>query len=711
MNFKKLFLLGIIALAIFLFFIFDLAQYLSIDYVKLKQNDFNMFYKSNQVLTISVFFGIYVLVTALSLPGAAMMTLLAGALFGFVTGLVLVSFASSMGATLAFLSSRFILKDLFQNRYGHKLKAINEGIEKEGGFYLFTLRLIPAFPFFLVNILMGLTPIKTIRYYFISQVGMLPGSVVYVYAGLQLRQIDSLSGILSPGLIFAFTLLGIFPWIAKWFVEYLKSRKVMRTFKKPAKFDYNLVVIGAGAGGLVSAYIASAIKAKVVLIEKAKMGGDCLNYGCVPSKALIRSAKMLSYAKRSKEWGFKNTIVDFDFADVMERVQKVIKKVEPHDSVERYSKLGVECISGHARIKSPYSVEVNGKELTTKNIIIATGAKPFVPYIPGLDSIEYYTSDTIWSLREKPDSLIVLGGGPIGCELAQCFSRLDVKVTQIQRGKQLLVREDKEVIDLVTEKFQKEGIQLFLGYAPKEFITEDGKKYLICVSGDEEVKIECDKVLIALGRKPNTKGLGAESIGLSLEPRGHIQTNSLLQTNFPNIYACGDIITPYQFTHTAAHEAWYASVNALFRPIKKFKVDYSVIPWTTFTDPEVARVGLNEKDAMLKDVPYEVTTYGIDDLDRAIADSEDHGFVKVLTIPAKDTILGVTIVGAHAGDLIHEFILAMKNKIGLNKILGTIHIYPTLAEASKYAAGNWKKKHVPAWGLRFLEKYHHWRRG
>ena len=472
------------------------------------------------------------------------------------------------------------------------------------------------------------------------------------------------------------------------------------------KYDYNIIVIGGGSAGLVSSYIASAVKAKVALIEKHKMGGDCLNTGCVPSKALLRSAKMITYAKRAKEFGFKKTTVDFDFKDVMKRVQNIIKIIEPHDSRKRYTALGVECIEGEAKILSPHNVEVNGVTLTARSIIIATGAKPLVPNIPGLDQINYLTSDNVWGLKELPKKLLVLGGGPIGAEMAQAFSRLGAEVTVVEMAPQILIREDKEVIELVTERFVKEGIKVLISHKAKEF----KHNVLICEHKSKDISIPFDKVIIALGRKANTEGFGLEELGVKIRETKTIEANAFLQTNIPSIYVCGDVTGPYQFTHTAAHQAWYACVNALFSPLKKFKVDYTLIPWATFTDPEVARVGLNEKDAKIQNILYEVTTYDIDDLDRAIADSEARGFIKVLTVPNKDKILGVTIVGRHAGDLIAEYILAMKYGLGMNKILATIHIYPTLSEANKYVAGNWKKEHLPTFAIKMLEKFHKWRR-
>jgi len=707
---SRLTLLVIIAVLVGLFFLFDFDRFLTLEYAKSQRQALLDAYAANRGMTVAIYMGIYIGVTALSLPGATIMTLVGGAVFGLGVGLVAVSFASTIGATCAFLVARFLLRDSVQGRFGDKLAAINAGVEKDGPFYLFTLRLIPAFPFFIINLVMGLTPIRTLQFFLVSQVGMLPGTLVYVNAGSQLGQLESLSGILSPGLILSFVLLGLFPLLAKKTLELVKRRRFLKRFPPPAHTDYNLVVIGAGSGGLVSAYIAAAIKAKVVLVEKHRMGGDCLNTGCVPSKALIRSAKMAAYGRRAEEYGLQPRAVEIDFGAVMERVQKVIAKVEPHDSVERYTGLGVEVIEGTATIRSPYQVEVDGRVLTTRNIVVATGARPLVPDLPGLEQVEYLTSDTVWSLRDNPGRLVVLGGGPIGCELAQAFHRLGAEVALVQR-RRLMPREDDDVAELIEKRFRDEGIRVLTGHHTRRIEVVDEHKVLVCEHDGEEVRVEFDTLLLALGRQANVTGFGLEKLDVALTPRGTVEADPFLRTNYPNIYVVGDVTGPYQFTHTAAHQAWYAAVNALFSPFKSFRVDYSVIPWATFTDPEVARVGLSEQEAQARGTRYEVTRYGLDDLDRAIADDEDHGFVKVLTPPGKDRILGVTIVGTHAGDLIAEFVLAMKHKLGLNKILGTIHIYPTLAEANKYAAGAWRRAHQPETVLRWVERFHRRRRG
>lgn len=716
MNKKKLGLFVLLLVLVASYFIFDLGRFFSLDYFKSQQAAIEAYRAANPWMTAGIFFAIYVAVTALSFPGAAVLTLAAGAIFGLLTGLVIVSFASSIGATLAFLVSRFLLRDWVQSRFGDRLKAINKGVEREGGFYLFTLRLVPAFPFFVINLVMGLTPIRATTFYWVSQIGMLAGTIVYVNAGTQLGQIESLSGILSPGLLGSFVLLGIFPLIAKKIVAAVKGKKVYARWadNKPAHYDRNLVVIGGGSAGLVTSYIAAAVKSKVTLIERHKLGGDCLNTGCVPSKALIRSAKFLSHVERANEFGIDAAEAKMDFAKVMERVQSVVAAIEPHDSIERYTELGVDVVEGSAKITSPWTVDVTRHDgstqtLTTRAIVIATGARPFVPPIPGIEEMGYLTSDNLWELREQPRRLLVLGGGPIGSELTQAFARLGSQVTQVEMLPRIMAREDEDVSKLVMERFIADGIDVRVGTKAKQFLLEDGEKILIAEHDGADVRIPFDTLLVAVGRAANLTGFGLEELGIPTNKT--VETNDALQTIYPNIYAAGDVAGPYQFTHTAAHQAWYAAVNALFDPFKTFKADYSVIPWATFVEPEVARVGLNEADAKAEGIAYEVTKFGIDDLDRAIADSEAHGFVKVLTAPGKDRILGVTIVGEHAGDLIAEYVLAMKHGLGMNKILGTIHIYPTMAEANKYAAGEWKRAHAPEKLLEWVARFHAWRRG
>lgn len=715
---KKIVLAGAIAFFITAFFLFDLNTYLTLDGLKTSLAEFRHWQQQSQLLTGLLFFLFYVIIAAFSLPGAAMMTIAAGALFGLFWGTIIASFASTLGATLAFLTARYLFRDLVQTHFSVRLKAINAGIERDGIFYLFTLRLVPIFPFFLVNLLAGLTPISVRNFYWVSQAGMLAGTLVYVNAGTQLAQLSGLSGILSPALLASFTLLGLFPLLAKHLLQLLQQRRVYARWQRPAKFDRNLVVIGGGAAGLVTAYIAAAVKAKVTLVEAHKMGGDCLNYGCVPSKALIRTSRLAHQIRHAEQHGLSGQQPVFSFRQVMARVNDVIHQIEPHDSSERYTRLGVDVQQGYARIVAPWTVEIQHDDgqtqrLTTRSIVIATGAKPFIPPLPGLDETGYLTSDTLWdafSNRDSPpERLIILGGGPIGCELSQCFARLGSHVTQIEMADRIMIREDEEISVLAKAALMQDGVAVLTSTRALRCERDSLRKIIVVEQDGKEQKIEFDELICAVGRVARLTGFGLEALGI--ETQRTVVTNEYLETLYPNIYAAGDVAGPYQFTHTAGHQAWYAAVNALFGEFRKFKVDYSVIPWATFIDPEVARVGLNEQEAREKGIACEVTRFSLNDLDRAIADSTTQGFIKVLTSPGKDNILGVTIVGEHASDLLAEFTLAKKHKLGLNKILGTIHIYPTLSEANKYVAGEWKRQHAPQRLLKWVEKYHAWKRG
>ena len=715
---KRIFLILLILILAASFFYFDLNQLLTLDGLKGSMAQFNEYKAQSPLLIIGGFFLLYVVVTALSLPGAAILTLAAGALFGLVQGLLVASFASSIGATIAFLASRYLLRDTIKQRFPERLAAIDAGVEKEGGFYLFTLRLVPIFPFFLINLLMGVTSIKTWTYYWVSQIGMLAGTFVFVNAGTQLAQIDSLSGILSFNLIVSFALLGFFPLIAKGVLNMFKKRRVYKNHTKPKKFDRNMIVIGAGAGGLVTSYIAAAVKAKVTLIEAGEMGGDCLNYGCVPSKAIIKSAKIADQIRHGENYGLENTVPQFSFKKVMARVQQVVADIAPHDSVERYTNLGVDVVKGYAKLVDPWTVEIKLNDggmqtLTARTIVIATGARPFVPPLPGIEETGYVTSDTLWTkfaeLEEAPKKLVVLGGGPIGSELAQSFARLGSNVTQIEMSDRIMGKEDLEVSTFAHQSLTDSGVNILTSHQAMRCEMRDGKKYIIVKHNETEIDIEYDELLCAVGRSARLEGYGLEALGI--ETNRTIVTNEYLETLYPNIFAAGDIVGPYQFTHVAAHQGWYAAVNGLFGNFKKFKVDYRVIPWVTFIDPEVARVGINEQEAIDKGIDYEITRFEFEELDRAITDSAAKGFIKVITPKGKDKILGVTVVSEHAGDLIAEFVLAMKHGLGLNKILGTIHSYPTWAEGNKYAAGEWKRAHAPETVLNWLEKYHTWRRG
>ncbi|MEZ5573451.1 MAG: FAD-dependent oxidoreductase [Halioglobus sp.] len=711
MRSKQIIVIAVVVLAFAGWFVFDLGAYLNFDTLQNRIGELRQWYDNNPLLAGVIYFLAYIAVTALSLPGAAIMTLAGGALFGFWYALLLVSFASSIGATLAFLVSRLLLRDWVQTRFGRHLGAVNAGFQKDGSFYLLSLRLVPLFPFFLINLLMGLLPIRTWPFYWVSQLGMLPGTAVYVNAGTQLGQLQSSSGIISMPLLGSFALLALFPLLARWLLAIVQRRRVLAPYSKPKHFDNNLIVIGAGSAGLVASLIAATVKAKVTLIERHKMGGDCLNTGCVPSKALIRSARIAQYARRAPEFGLAPMSVEVNFPQVMQRVQKIIAAIEPHDSVERFTALGVNCVHGDARIRSPWEVQVNGQTLTARHIVIASGARARIPEIPGLAALDFLTSDTVWDITELPQRLLVVGGGPIGCELAQAFASLGSTVTIVTHANRLLPREDADVAEAVHASFLRQQLVIHTEYEPQLFSTDNGVHSCEFGTPDGPRRLIFDRVLVAVGRSANVEALGLEELGIAIGPRGTIEADEYLTTAIPTISVCGDVVGPYQFTHMASHQAWYAAVNALFGRIRRFKADYSVVPWATFVDPEVARVGLNEDEARKRSIAYEVSRYSLDDLDRAIADSEAQGFIKVLTEPGRDRILGVTIVGYHAAELINEFVLAMKHDLGLGKLLATIHIYPTWSEGNKFVAGEWRKSRKPEGLLRWVERYHRWNRG
>lgn len=720
MNLKKPLLLAAVLTALLAFVALDLGRWLNLSVLQQSQASLAELQAQHPWRVLLGYCLVYVAVTALSLPGATLLTLAGGALFGLGWGTLLVSFASSLGATLAFLVARFLLRDTVAARFGPRLAEIDRGIARDGAFYLFTLRLIPAVPFFVLNLLMGLTAMRTWTYHWVSQLGMLPATLVYVNAGTQLAQLDSLRGILSPALLGSFALLGLFPLLARQVLAVWRQRRFYAPWagQRPRQFDRNLVVIGAGAGGLVTAYIAAAAQAKVTLVEAGAMGGDCLNLGCVPSKALIRSATLAHQMRHASRYGLADTAPAIDWRTVMQRVQQVIADIAPHDSVERYTGLGVDVAQGRATVLNPWTVEIaladgGTQRLSTRHIVLATGARPTVPDVPGLHECGFVTSDTLWAdlaQREAPPRrLLVLGGGAIGCELAQALQRLGSQVTLVQRAPRLLPREDEDVSAAVRDALQADGVVVLTGaQALRCERVGDDRQLRVAQAGHEQA-LGFDLLLCAVGRQPRLKGMGLEALGIDTDQP--LATNTYLQTLCPNVYAAGDVTGLHTHTHAAAHQAWHAAVNALFGGFKRFRVDHAAVPHATFVDPEVARVGLSEQEARAQGVPCEVTRFALADLDRAIADSDTRGFIKVLTVPGRDQLLGATIVGPHAADLLAEFVLAMRHGLGLNQVLSTVHTYPTLAEANKYVAGQWKRAHAPARLLQWVRRYHRWQRG
>ena len=702
--------------------------------LKAQQSALLAWYQESPWQLRASFFGLYLLLATLAVPGIAVLTLAAGAVFGLGWGLVLVSFASSLGATLSFWLSRYLLGDLLRARMGPRVLAMRARLEREGALYLLSLRLIPVVPFGAINLLMGLTDMRARTFYAVSQIGMLASTLVFVSAGQQLGTIHSASEVLQPRVLGALLGLGLLvalmPLLARRLLDGHRQRKLLAPWRsqRPRQFDTNLVVIGAGAGGLVSAYIAAASQAKVTLVEASRLGGDCLYYGCVPSKALIQSAKVAHQVRTAAQFGVQPPPLApdaqaLDWPALMARIARVIASIAPHDSTERYTALGVDVLQGHAKITSPWTVDVTRPDhsvqrIRTRSIVIAAGAQPVVPDLPGLHEVGFATSDTLWAQLAQcsalPRRIVVLGGGPIGCELGQAFARLGADVTLVESGPRLLAREDEDVSVLVQTALQADGVQVLCAHSALRCARTSTDKTITvrnAASGLEQT-LAFDLLVCAVGRRARLSGYGLEELGIAVERT--VPTNAYLQTVFPSIYAAGDVAGPYQLTHAAAHQAWYATVNALFGDFKRFAADYRHLPATTFVAPEVARVGLNEQEAQAQGVGYEVTRFDLADLDRALTDAGSApptGFVKVLTVPGKDRILGATIVAPQAGEMLAEYVLAMRHGLGLKAILGTVHAYPTFAEANKYAAGAWQRAHVPKRLLAWARRFHAWRRG
>ncbi|OCX65821.1 hypothetical protein BFP70_06680 [Thioclava sp. SK-1] len=654
------------------------------------------------------FFAIYVAVTALSLPFATWLTVIGGALFGLWGGLALVSFASTIGATAAFLVSRYLMGDWVRARYGEKLAQYHQKLETEGPFVLFSLRLIPVVPFFVVNLIFGLVPMPAWRFYAISQIAMLPATAVFVFAGTQLAQISSLSDIVQPGMLAAFVALGVLPWAARAVVAVIRRRKALSGYTKPKVFDRNLIVIGAGAGGLVASYVAAAAQAKVTLIEAGPMGGDCLNTGCVPSKALISSARATADATRAARLGV-HAAPCVDFPAVTARLRDVIDQIAPNDSVERYSGLGVEVIQGYGQIIDPWTVEVHGARLTTRSIIVATGAAPVIPPISGINLVAPMTSETFWpwliAQDQPPQNLLILGGGPIGCELAQALARLGAGVTVIEAAPRLIAREEPEASQALQKALLADGVTVKTGAKAAQFgKDEDGTGWVALEDG---TKLRFDALLVAAGRAPRLTGFGLEALGLIRD--GSSLVNSQLQSAMPHILFAGDVSGGAQLTNAAGHQGWIAAANALARPFWRFRADAAPIPAAVFTAPEIARVGLTQAQA--NKGSYDVTTLPLGEIDRAVTEGEAEGLVKILTQKGRDKILGVTVVGPHAAEILPEFTLAMRHGLGLGKILSTPHIYPSWSEGAKNAAGRWRQAQTSPRLLALAARFMAWRRG
>lgn len=682
---------------------------LSFENLKMRQLELQHWTRTHYTLAVFLYLLTYIGAAAVSLPVATVLSLAGGAVFGMLPGVLLASIGATAGGTLGFLASRFFLRDWVKARFPVRHEEFQKGIEREGSLYLITLRLTPVLPFWAINLVFGLTTMSTLVFSSVTFIGILPKLIFLVNAGGQLGEVQTLSGIMSLPVMLSLSALAIFPWLAKVALEYLRSAKIYRPFMRPSQFDYDVLVVGGGAAGLVSAYLAAALKAKVALIEKNRMGGDCLYTGCVPSKALIRSSQVAHLFRRGTEFGLQSVAPQVDFSRVFGRIQKIIEHIEPNDSVERYTGLGVDCLQGKAMIEDPFRVRLADRVITARNIIVATGATPIVPPIPGLMDVPHFTSETLWQLKESPGRVLVLGGGPIGCELAQAFNRLGCETSLIDKAPRLLGKEDPDVSEFILGTFRKEGIKVTLQSVVQRFekLPTGGGKALL----KNGQIIHFDALILALGRKASVTGFGLENLQLPLRADGTLEVDECLRTRFHNVLACGDVTGPYQFTHAGSYQAGIAVLNALFAPFKYFYTDYSTMPWCTYVDPEVARLGMNETEAKAAGVEVDVHEYRMEHLDRAVCEGENRGFVKVLTEKDGSRILGVTIVGAHAGEIMAEFALAKRKNLTLNDILNTVHSYPTFAEANKFVAGIWRRRHTPARAMSFLTRFHAWRRG
>ena len=706
---KIILLVTIIITVVISFAVFDIGTLLTLGELKEKQAQLQALVDANPFISVMLFFLGYIIATGISIPGALIFTLAGGALFGLLLGTIIISFASSIGALFAFLITRYFLHDFVQNRYSDQFKVINQKIDEEGIYYLLFLRLVPVFPFVLINLTMALTAIRPLTYYWVSQLGMLPATIVYVNAGTQLAKISSADDILSPSVILALVLLGTFPLLSKFIINMLHRQRIYKEYSKPEQFDFNTIVIGGGAAGLVAAYTTRTLQGKVALIEHASMGGDCLNTGCVPSKSILRSANYITGIKNYRALGLSKASYEFEFRDIIHRVHEKISAIEPKDSVNRYTQLGVQCEQGEASLVSPWEVSVDNKILSARNIIIATGAQPSVPDIKGLAEIPYYTTENIWSLDNLPRHLLIIGAGVIGCELGQAFARLGSQVTMVNHASAILSNEDKDAARLVEDALKNDGIQLYHDFVIQDVSGQQDNYAITGLYKGQETRLGFSHMLIATGRKASLTGM--TNIGLKTDEHGRLVINDYLQTNIPNIYACGDVASATQYTHSASHQAWYAAFNALFHPFKKFRCSLDNMPRAVFTDPEIAEIGISEHLAVRQGIPHQVTTFPMDEIDRAITDNTTSGFIKVITADNSDKILGVSIVSEHASELIAEFVLAKTHGLGLNKILQTIHIYPTRSEINRMVAGKWRRSRISARTISLLKKYQAWRLG
>jgi pyruvate/2-oxoglutarate dehydrogenase complex dihydrolipoamide dehydrogenase (E3) component/uncharacterized membrane protein YdjX (TVP38/TMEM64 family) len=698
---------------------------------------------------------VYVLCTVAFVPASAL-TIGSGTLFGLKTGFIVVIIGANLGALCSFLLARSFLRQKVATwaAGNAKFRALDQAIGRQDFKMVLLTRLTPVFPFVLLNYFLGLTAVRTGAYVLANLIGMLPAMFLFVYIGAATR--DALAGDTADFYQQVFKYLGLAATIALLVVMTRIARKALREAEQaeegsvvlgkprldgryqPMPFDkmilegdihdrillgnchppgwvnptpsrkYNLVVLGGGTAGLVSAAGAAALGAKVALIERNLMGGDCLNVGCVPSKSLIRASRAWHEVLGGTRFGVSLAgEPKIDFAAVMARMRKLRADISEHDSVERFSKLGVEVFIDNGRFAGPNAIEVDGAKLQFDRAVIASGARAAVPTLPGLEESGFYTNETIFTLTELPRRVAVIGAGPMGCELAQSFQRFGSEVSLLTHGGEILPKEDGDAAAIVRRQMEEDGVRIVTG-AELERVsaTGSGKKLNLSV-GDRKAEIECDAILVCIGRTPNLENLGLEEAGVRYTARG-VEVDARLRTTNPRIFAAGDICSRFKFTHAADAMARIVIANALF--MARRKVTDLVIPWCTYTDPEIAHVGYYEKDARVARFDVATITQPLHDVDRAILDGETEGFARVHYDKKTGRILGGTIVARHAGEMIGELTVAMAAKQSVGVLSSTVHPYPTQAEALRKIGDAYMRTKLTPLVKKLFARWLAWRR-
>ncbi|HEX4987542.1 MAG TPA: FAD-containing oxidoreductase [Candidatus Binatia bacterium] len=700
----------------------------------------------------------YVLCTVLLIP-ASIITLGAGTLFGLKTGFIVVVIGANLGAFCSFLLARTFLREKVAHwaQANAKFRFLDEAIGRQGFKMVLLTRLSPIFPFILLNYFLGLTAVRTGAYVLGNLFGMLPATFLFVYIGAAAR--DAIGGPTDTAADFYQQILKYVGLLATIGVVTLVTRMARRALReaeqsqegsavagkprfdpnyRPAALDemtivgdrydqqlidnchppgwvnptparkYNLVVIGAGTAGLVSAAGAAKLGAKVALIERNLMGGDCLNVGCVPSKAIIRAARAVVDSRNGAEFGLhSNSQPEINFAAAMERMRRLRAEISAHDSVDRFRKLGVDVYIGNGRFIGASTIEIDGTRLEFSRAIIATGARAAELPIAGLADAGYYTNETIFTFTELPRRMVVIGAGPVGCELAQCFQRFGCQVTVITDGAQILPKEDHDAAAVLRQRLSREGVRIITsGIIQQVSSNGSGKRVSVATDGTTH-EVECDAILVSVGRKPNLEGLELDIAAVDYTSQGVVVDNRLRTTN-PRVYAAGDVCSRYKFTHAADAMARIVIANALF--LARRKVTDLVIPWCTYTDPEVAHVGYYEKEARAAGFNVATITESLTDVDRAVLDGEEEGFARVHYDNKTGRILGGTLVARHAGEMINELTLAMVAKQSVSVLSSTIHSYPTQAEVWRKIGDGYMFTKLTPTVKKVFERWLMWRR-